>query len=41
MLTAHEQVIITLLVTRFQAGFFPGLFFNPEDGSNMFPRNIS
>jgi hypothetical protein len=24
----------------FHAGFFLGLFFDPEDGGDMFPRNI-
>jgi hypothetical protein len=29
-----------LLATRFHAGFLLGLFFGPEDGSDMFLRNV-
>jgi hypothetical protein len=28
------------LVTSFHAGFFLGLFFDPEDGSDIFLRNV-
>jgi hypothetical protein len=31
----------TLLATCFQAGFLLGLFFDPEDGDDMFLRNVS
>jgi hypothetical protein len=30
----------SLLVTCFYAGFFLGLFFDPEDGGDMFLRNV-
>jgi hypothetical protein len=30
----------SLLATCFHAGFMLGLFFEPEDGDDMFPRNI-
>jgi hypothetical protein len=29
-----------LLATSFRAGFFPGLLFGPEDGGDMFLRNV-
>jgi hypothetical protein len=29
-----------LLATCFHAGFLLGLFFDPEDGSDMFLRNV-
>jgi hypothetical protein len=29
-----------LVATLFQAGFFLGLFFDPEDGSDMFLRKV-
>jgi hypothetical protein len=29
-----------LLATCFHAGFFLGLFFNPEDGGDTFLRNL-
>jgi hypothetical protein len=31
---------VALLVTYFKAGFLLGLFFDPEDGGDMFFRNI-
>jgi hypothetical protein len=31
---------LTLLVICFHAGFLLGLFFDPEDGSDMFFRNV-
>jgi hypothetical protein len=34
-----EDVGRALLATFLHADFFLGLFFDPEDGSNMFPRN--
>jgi hypothetical protein len=31
---------IALLATCFHAGFLRGLFFDPEDGSDMFLRKV-
>jgi hypothetical protein len=31
---------IALLATYFHAGFLRGLFFDPEDGGDMFLRNV-
>jgi hypothetical protein len=31
---------LVLLATCFQAGFLLGLFFDPEDGGDMFLRNV-
>jgi hypothetical protein len=33
--------LIALLATRFQVGFFLGLFFDPENGNHMFLRNAA
>jgi hypothetical protein len=30
----------TDIATRFHAGFMLGLFFDPEDGGDMFLRNV-
>jgi hypothetical protein len=30
----------TLIVTCFHVGFFLGLFFDPEEGGDMFLRNV-
>jgi hypothetical protein len=35
-----QQVAKALLATCFHAGFFLGLFFDPEDGGDMFLRNV-
>jgi hypothetical protein len=35
-----EITIETLLATCFHADFLSGLFFDPEDGGDMFPRNV-
>jgi hypothetical protein len=32
--------IIALLSTCFHTGFLLGLFFDPEDGGNMFLQNV-
>jgi hypothetical protein len=32
---------IALLATCFHAGIFLGLFFDPEDGGDLFLRNVS
>jgi hypothetical protein len=32
--------MVRLLTTCFHASFFPGLFFDPEDGGDMFLRNV-
>jgi hypothetical protein len=31
---------VALVSTCFQAGFLLGFFFDPEDGENMFLRNV-
>jgi hypothetical protein len=31
---------LKLFATSFQAGFLLGLFFDPEDGGDMFLRNV-
>jgi hypothetical protein len=36
----EKQSALALLATCFHAGLLLGLFFNPEDGSDMFFRNI-
>jgi hypothetical protein len=33
-------LIIDVLATCFHAGFLLGLFFDPEDGGDMFLRNV-
>jgi hypothetical protein len=37
----HLQGYNALLATCFHSGFLVGLFFGPEDGGDMFFRNIS
>jgi hypothetical protein len=34
------QIKLALLATYFHAGFLLGLFFDPEDGGDMFLRNV-
>jgi hypothetical protein len=36
----HIASICVMLATYFHAGFLLGLFFDPEDGGDMFLRNI-
>jgi hypothetical protein len=36
----HETRVKALLTTCFYAGFLLGLFFDPEDGGDMFLRNV-
>jgi hypothetical protein len=36
----REKSVKTLLAIWFRAGFLLGLFFEPEDGGDMFLRNI-
>jgi hypothetical protein len=36
----EEFYLQALLVTCFLLGFLLGLFFDPEDGSDMFLRNV-
>jgi hypothetical protein len=42
LLSTHKNPAeaITQLATCFQAGIFLGLFFGPEDGGDMFLRNV-
>jgi hypothetical protein len=35
-----EEHIEASLITRFHSGFLFGLYFDPEDGGNMFLRNM-
>jgi hypothetical protein len=35
-----ETSMEALLATYFHAGFLLGLFFDPEDGGDMFLRNV-
>jgi hypothetical protein len=37
---AEQETSRALLATSFQARFLPCLFFDPENGSDMFLRNI-
>jgi hypothetical protein len=37
---SEEHIVSILLVTCFLAGFLLGLFFDPDDESDMFLRNI-
>jgi hypothetical protein len=39
--TEISEEHIALLAICFQAGFLFGLFFDPEDGGDMFLRNVS
>jgi hypothetical protein len=34
-------ILLAQLATCFHAGFLLGLFFDPEDGGDMFIRNVS
>jgi hypothetical protein len=36
-----QQMTGTRLATCFHAGFLLGLFFDPEDGGDMFLQNVS
>jgi hypothetical protein len=37
---AKQETGLALLATNFHAGFLLGLSFEPEDGSDMFLRNV-
>jgi hypothetical protein len=39
-LSPYDQIEQALLVICFDAGFLPGLYFYPEDGGDMFLRNV-
>jgi hypothetical protein len=41
MLSIESQLTQALLATCFHAAFLLGLFFDPEDGGNMFLQNVS
>jgi hypothetical protein len=36
----EQEQVLALLANFFHAGFLLGLFFDPEDGGDMFLRNI-
>jgi hypothetical protein len=40
ILTKNGYVGLAMLLIYFHAGFLLGLFFDPEDGSDMFLRNV-
>jgi hypothetical protein len=41
MKSSISALLQSSLDTCFHAGFLPGVFFDPEDGGNMFLRNVS